>query len=182
MTAAPSLSGESRAWLSRHALAAVLAAVRGSTPSPVPAEPPTEIQRAGGVFVTVRVEGRLRGCLGTLRGEEGLVEAVGRLAAAAAVRDPRFPPVRAEELPRLELEISVLGPPERCEGAADLTPGRHGIAVSLPEAGRQGVLLPSVAPERGWDGPELVRQAALKGGIEPDHPGLRLERFEVQSF
>ena len=180
MSASP-LGPEARAWLKRHALAAALAAVRGGKPSPVPADPPEEILGRRGVFVTVRVGSQLRGCMGTLRGEEGLIEATGRLAVAATVGDDRFSPVREQELVHMELELSVLGALQPITSPREITAGRHGVAVS--HGTRLGVLLPHVAVARGWSGEQFVEAAAHKAGIARDAVAqTRLERFEAEVF
>ena len=123
----------------------------------------------------------MRGCMGTLRGEEGLIEAAGRLATAATTGDDRFSPVREQELVHMELELSVLGALEPVTSSSEITTGRHGVAVS--QGKRVGVLLPHVATERGWDAAELVEAAAHKAGIAREALAqARLERFEAEVF
>src|SRR5688500_1692244 len=94
---------------------------------PAPASVDLELPDASGAFVTVKRRGELRGCLGTLQCARGLAGEIARCAADAASEDPRFPPVSADELPELSLEVSVLGPLEpidpREPGAIAI--GRH---------------------------------------------------------
>jgi AmmeMemoRadiSam system protein A len=99
-----------------------------------------------GVFVTLHLAGRLRGCMGRPDSPESLESAVAVCAVLAASRDPRFPPIRAQEIESLEIEISILTPPENVPAAEildRLQPGVHGVAVSL--SGFRGLLLPQVA-------------------------------------
>ena len=89
-----------------------------------------ELPDASGVFVTIKRGGALRGCLGTLQNRDGLAAEVVRCAADSATEDPRFPPVSANELPELRLEISVLGPLEPIDPRLDsFTIGVHGLVA-----------------------------------------------------
>ncbi len=132
------------------------------------------------VFVTLRRrDGALRGCIGTLRPVEGDVTAeTARNAVLAATRDPRFPPVTPDELPGLDVEVSVLLPEERVAHLAQLDPARYGVVVRDAD-GRQGVLLPDVP---GVDDAEAqVRIARQKGGIA-EGVDVTLHRFEVRKY
>ncbi|HTH02693.1 MAG TPA: AmmeMemoRadiSam system protein A [Vicinamibacterales bacterium] len=157
---------------------AVVATVTRSAP-PSFAVP---VPEASGVFVTIKHRGELRGCLGTLQCDRGLAGEVVRCAADAATEDPRFPPVSADELPELAVEVSVLGPLEpidpRAPGAIVI--GRHGLVA---ERGvRRGLLLPQVATEWGWTVEQFLRQTCLKAGLEPDawQRDARVSRFEAE--
>ncbi len=133
------------------------------------------------MFVSVFVAGELRGCIGSVRGEDGLMVATERLAAEAAIRDDRFRPVHPDELPRLSVKLSVLSAPRAIDDAGGVEGGRHGVVVRHGE--RCGVLLPQVAKQKGWDGRRLVREAAVKAGIpETARPGMSIEVFEAQEF
>jgi AmmeMemoRadiSam system protein A len=132
------------------------------------------------VFVTLRsLDGSLRGCIGSLVAMEPDVAAeTARSAVLAATRDPRFPPVRAEELQKLHIEVSVLLPEEPVLDFAELDPQRYGVVVRDGQ-GRQGLLLPEVP---GVDTAELqVEIARRKAGIEPD-ASVTMRRFEVVKF
>ena len=157
---------------------AVVATVTRSAPPSFPVPVP----EASGVFVTIKHRGELRGCLGTLQCDRGLAGEVVRCAADAATEDPRFPPVSADELPELAVEVSVLGPLEpidpRAPGAIVI--GRHGLVA---ERGvRRGLLLPQVATEWGWTVEQFLRQTCLKAGLEPDawQRDARMSRFEAE--
>jgi len=144
----------------------------------------SRLQARSGVFVTLRrTDGQLRGCIGSLTAKRPLVDAVGENAQAAAQRDPRFEPVRADELADLEIEISVLGPLVPFAGADEIRIGHDGLVVT---AGRQrGVLLPQVASEHGWSATEFLAQTCRKAGLELDawhSSSTQVERFTAEIF
>ncbi len=118
-----------------------------------------------GAFVTLHLAGQLRGCIGYIEGHMPLIDAVARNGRAAALEDPRFPPVNTDELPHLDLEVSALTPLHEVERAQDIVIGRHGIL--LAKQGRQAVFLPQVAPEQGWDLETTLGHLALKAGFGP---------------
>lgn len=124
------------------------------------------LQEKRGVFVTIRKEGSLRGCIGFIQGIRPLFQAVEEMAAAAAFHDPRFSPVAPEELTRLTLEISVLSPLKKVEDISEIQVGTHGIYIVLGP--RSGLLLPQVATEQGWDRATFLQHTALKAGLPPE--------------
>jgi AmmeMemoRadiSam system protein A len=167
----------------KHALVdlarrSVVATVTGSA---VPAFS-VAVPEASGVFVTLKRGGELRGCLGTLRCERGLAGEVVRCAADAATDDPRFPPVAADELLDLAVEVSVLGPLEAIDprDRDAIVIGRHGLVAE--RGSHRGLLLPQVAAEWGWNTEQFLRQTCLKAGLEPDawQRGARISRFEAE--
>ena len=137
---------------------------------------------ASGVFVTLHLDGALRGCVGSLDGRSPLHEAVGAAAVAAAIADPRFDPLERDALERIELEVTVLGAAVEVVGPAAIRVGRHGLIVS--RRSRRGLLLPQVAAERGWDAETFLAEACVKAGLEPLawRSGARLEAFEARVF
>jgi len=142
------------------------------------------LRRPAGAFVSLRtLAGDLRGCIGSIRAMEPLYKAVATSAVSAALRDPRFYPVRAEEMPKLELEISVMGPIEPVRNADEIEVGRNGLIISL---GRYaGLLLPQVATEYGWDRQTFLDQTCAKAGLPPGSwrlPDTRIERFAAEVF
>ena len=143
---------------------------------PLPSGLPTELmeQRAG-VFVSLKKEGRLRGCIGTTGPTTGSVaEEIIRNAVSAGVRDPRFDPVESVELPFLTYSVDVLGEAEPTGSMEQLDPLRYGVIVYC--GGRQGLLLPNL---EGVDTPEQQVSIALrKAGIGEQEP-YSLLRFEV---
>ena len=136
-----------------------------------------------GAFVTLRHEGELRGCIGTLEPQGPLAATVARMAVAAATQDPRFEPVAAAELDQLTVSISALSPLRRIAGPPDVEVGRDGVVVQL--GWHRGTLLPSVAVEHGWDAEQLLRHTCLKAGLAPDawkDPRAVMEAFSAEEF
>lgn len=119
-----------------------------------------------GAFVTLHEGGSLRGCIGRMSSPEPLVETVRAMARAAAFEDPRFPQLKAAELERIEIEITVLSPLRRITDPDQIIVGRHGI--HLTKGWRSGVLLPQVAIEQGWDRLTFLEQTCWKANLPPD--------------
>lgn len=135
-----------------------------------------------GVFVTLRSNGKLRGCIGRSDAAHGLAETVAQCAIAAALHDPRFEPLRVEELPHLEIEISVLSEllPVRPE---EIERGIHGICVS--RNGNRGLLLPQVVLEHGWSTTHFLEAACRKAGLGAGawrEPETKLFTFTTEVF
>ena len=146
---------------------------------PVPDVLSPEMKAPAAAFVTFTRDGQLRGCIGTVEpAYDCLAEEIIHNAVSAGVRDPRFEPVGAEELPSLECSVDVLGEPERVDRRPDLDPARYGVIVARGR--RRGVLLP------GLEGVDTVQEqleiAAQKAGLSVDDPGLEIHRFEVTRY
>jgi AmmeMemoRadiSam system protein A len=139
---------------------------------------------ASGAFVTLKRNGELRGCLGTLACRRPLAEEVARLAASTSHEDPRFEPVRGWELPDLQFEVSVLGPLERIDPHAPdaIVIGRHGLVVE--QGSRRGLLLPQVATEWKWNREEFLAQTCRKAGLPSDawQRAATVYRFDAEVF
>jgi len=136
----------------------------------------------GSAFVTLRKGGRLRGCIGLVGHRHPLARSV-QEAARRALTDSRFPRVTAEELPDLDLEISVLSEFSELTDVEALMVGRHGLLVTT--SGRSGLLLPQVAVEHEWDREAFLAHACLKAGLPPEEwrrPDLKIEVFEALVF
>ncbi len=137
-----------------------------------------------GAFVTLRRHGRLRGCIGRIVAWTPLAETVRDMAVAAATEDPRFPPVTVDELDDIEIEVSVLSQPRPVRDPAEIRMGVHGVIVK--RGGRQGVFLPQVADETGWDRETFLSNlCAHKAGLPPDawkDPRTRIEVFTADVF
>ncbi len=118
------------------------------------------------VFVTLTEAGNLRGCMGTLRPDQPLEETVALTAITAALHDPRFVPLAADELPMIHVDVSVLGEPRELRDPADFVPGVHGIIVE--RGGRGALLLPEVASDQGWDGEGMLGAVCDKAGLPRD--------------
>ena len=136
---------------------------------------PSEMAERAGVFVSLKKDGELRGCIGTFEPTaKNIAEEIIKNAASAALRDPRFPPVRADELDELVYSVDVLTEPELVGSADDLDARRYGVIVE--SRGRKGLLLPDLP---GVDtAEEQLRIARKKGGI-PEDAAIRIWRFEV---
>jgi len=139
---------------------------------------PEEFRTRAGVFVSIKKHGNLRGCIGTVEPTRpNIVEEVVANAISAGNFDPRFQPVREEELDDLEYSVDVLKPPEPVGGINELDPQKYGVIV---RAGRRsGLLLPNL---EGIDtAEEQISIARQKAGIRPDEK-IKLERFEVVRY
>jgi AmmeMemoRadiSam system protein A len=137
-------------------------------------------ERPCGVFVTLHVSGKLRGCIGVIQPKEPLGESIARCAFSAALEDPRFPPMQPEELPKLEIEISLLSPLERIQ-AQQIEIGRHGLLVE--QGFRRGLLLPQVAVEHHLGREEFLAETCHKAGLPLDSwktPDTRIYSFTCE--
>ncbi|MBQ3717915.1 MAG: TIGR00296 family protein [Methanomicrobium sp.] len=141
-----------------------------------------------GVFVTLTEDGELRGCIGYPYPVLPLGEALHDAAVSAAVRDPRFMPVRENELAALKFEVTILTPPEllTCSAAdrpKNIEVGRHGLIIK--DRGMSGLLLPQVASEYGWDAEEFLMHTCIKAGTDKNawkRDDVSLYTFEGQIF
>ena len=142
-------------------------------PAPVEGEP-------AGVFVTLHTAstGELRGCIGTIGPtEEDLAQETINNAIAASSRDPRFPPVRPSELGDLEIDVSVLHPPEPISSSEQLDPKQYGVIVQ--HGRRRGLLLPDIP---GIDDVATqIAYARMKAGLSPREP-VEMFRFKVEKY
>lgn len=134
-------------------------------------------QRAG-VFVCLKKDGQLRGCIGTIEpAAQNVAQEIRNNALGSATRDPRFPPVTPDELDSLTYSVDVLGEPEEISGISELDPAKYGVIVC--SGAKSGLLLPDL---EGVDtAEEQVRIAAMKAGIAPGEP-ISLERFTVTRY
>jgi uncharacterized protein len=117
-----------------------------------------------GCFVTIKRNGMLRGCIGCFTSDKPLYTTLQEMAIAAATRDPRFYPIKLEEIDDLEIEISVLTPLKKIASIEDIQVGIHGLYIEKKLC--RGVLLPQVASEYGWDRTTFLQQTCLKAGLE----------------
>lgn len=131
----------------------------------LPPPPPGRLQDPLGAFVTLKKQGRLRGCIGRLVDSAPLFLTTSRMALAAAFHDHRFPPLTAEELADLDYEVSVMGPITPCREPERVEVGRHGLIMKRGD--RQGLLLPQVPVEWKWGREEFLAQTCVKAGLPP---------------
>ena len=130
--------------------------------APPVSEFPALLQELG-VFVTLKEKGELRGCIGLITPEKPLYLGARDAATSAALRDPRFPPVTAAELPDLQYEISVLTPFRRVLDVKHIRLGQDGLLMI--HGHNEGIFLPQVAPEQGWDRKTYLEELGLKAGL-----------------
>jgi AmmeMemoRadiSam system protein A len=135
-----------------------------------------------GAFVTLHVGSELRGCIGRVDADTPLYLAVEQLAVSAATRDPRFEPLRAEDLPETRIEISILSP-VRTGKADDVEIGKHGLVIT--RGVRRGLLLPQVAVEHGLSRERFLDETCAKAGLPPGawkEAGTILQLFTADVF
>jgi AmmeMemoRadiSam system protein A len=151
---------------------------------PLPTAEPVDpiLLEPRGAFVTLKISGRLRGCIGHVIGVVPLWRAVRDNAIAAAFEDPRFAPLEVDELPETLIEISALSPLRKVD-AEDVVVGRDGILLERGMA--RGLLLPQVAIEYGWDRETFLDHTCRKSGLESGcwrHPDTVISTFSAQVF
>jgi AmmeMemoRadiSam system protein A len=177
----PALSATDRAALLGIARGAILAHLGVTSAPPLPESGPLAERR--GAFVTVRVSGELRGCIGTFRPQGSLAATVARMAVAAASEDPRFSPIDARDVADLQVAISALGPTGPIADPRKVEIGRQGLLVS--RGFHRGTLLPKVAVEHGWGPEEFLKHTCLKAGLPPgawEEPDVTVEVFDAEEF
>jgi len=125
--------------------------------------PMTELfEQQCGVFVTLHVAKRLRGCIGVIEAREPLGKAIVHCATSAALEDPRFNPMRSEEIEDMDVEVSLLSPLQRIR-PEEIEIGKHGLLVE--QGFQRGLLLPQVATEYGLDRDQFLRETCHKAGL-----------------
>ena len=157
------LSAEDRRALLTYASESVQCAVLRSAVPEIPQRETFGV--ACGVFVTVHVQGKLRGCIWVVETSEPLSSSIANCASGAALRDPRFPPVSEEELGAVEVELSLLSRPAPLL-VSEIEIGRHGLIVS--KDGRRGLLLPQVAIEHKLSREQFLAETCRKAGLSGD--------------
>jgi AmmeMemoRadiSam system protein A len=147
-------------------------------------QPKTEkLKEERGAFVCIYKRGMLRGCIGSLVADEPLYENVAHMALAASCQDPRFSPVREDEVSDLNLEISVLTPLVEIQDPEDIEVGRDGIFIR--QGYRSGLLLPQVATDRNWDRITFLEETCRKAGLHRDawkEEGTQIYVFSADVF
>ena len=178
------LNEEQRQRLLKLARTSIESILEGGSPALSEGDYDEALRRPAGAFVTLRTRrGDLRGCIGSIRAVEPLFKAVASSAVSAAFRDPRFFPVLAEEMPKLDLEISVMGPIEPVRDILEIEVGRDGLIISRGLFA--GLLLPQVATEYGWDRETFLDQACVKAGLPAGSwrsEDTRIEKFAAEVF
>lgn len=131
-----------------------------------------------GIFVTVHKFSQLRGCIGYVKGERPLRDAVNDMAISAAFRDPRFPELTAAEYDEIDIEISVLSPLEEVDSLEEIEVGTHGLVIT--RGYHSGLLLPQVAVEQNWDRFSFIQNACYKAGLP--HDAWQQEDTVIEKF
>jgi AmmeMemoRadiSam system protein A len=160
----------------------VRAAAHGAPPPPLAPDLPPRLQAPGGAFVSLHGRDGLRGCIGSLSRQDGLAALVVRMAVASATADPRFPPLRPEELRGLRIEVSVLSVARPVAVVEEIDPAVHGVCLRL--GARGAVLLPQVAARYGWTRETLLAELCAKAGLPRQawqDPTAVLLAFTVES-
>jgi hypothetical protein len=158
-----SLNGKEKEALLQIARKSVETAVREHKLYECSAGGLERLQEARGAFVTLKEHGELRGCIGYMTPLKPLCLTVRDVAALAALEDRRFTPVTPAELAQLEYEISVLSPMRRVMNIQEIKVGKHGLLIKKGE--QEGVLLPQVPVEQGWDRQTFLEEVCLKAGM-----------------
>jgi len=161
------MNDRQKAILLKVARESVAAAVSGRK-APETATDDAELNSPCGCFVTLKNAGQLRGCIGRFVADEPLIQTVAEMAVAAAVKDARFfdNPVTEEEIPQLDIEISVLSPLKKTDDPLSLRLGVDGIYIRKGFA--SGCFLPQVAAETGWSREEFLSYCcSSKAGLDP---------------
>jgi uncharacterized protein len=176
----PVTSRDEQRELLRIVREAIGAHLRGGAPSLPPLVGP--LARRVGLFVTLHLDGDLRGCIGHPDGDQPLGRILIRCAIAAATEDPRFESLTLDEFERVRIELSLIAPIEPVADVAEIQVGRHGLIVE--QGGWRGLLLPQVASEHEWDRETFLAHTCLKAGLRADawKAGARLFKFEAEVF
>lgn len=178
------LNETQRLLLLKLARTSIESTLAGRASAPSEEEFDEALRRPAGAFVTLRTRsGELRGCIGSIQAVQPLYRAVITSAISAAFRDPRFMPVRTDEMLHLELEISVMGPIEEVRNVEEIIVGRDGLIISRGHSA--GLLLPQVATEYGWDRDTFLDQTCVKAGLPPGtwrSQQARIEKFAAEVF
>ncbi|MFH2068637.1 MAG: AmmeMemoRadiSam system protein A [Candidatus Omnitrophota bacterium] len=177
------LNNEERDFLLKLARNAIKVYLETGQTEIIPATDPL-LKEGRGAFVTLHKGAELRGCIGFLESGKPLYETVCEMAVEAAVNDPRFPPVSLLELAGLRIEISVLTRPVKVFGPEAIVMKRDGVIVRRGNC--QGVFLPQVAEETGWDKEKFLSVLCVhKAGLPDDawkEKDTELYTFQVEVF
>ena len=177
-----SLSDEDKKTLLRIARKTIEHVVRGEHAPKFTVES-SALKEPCGAFVTIHRKGSLRGCIGYIQAFKPLYQTVSEMAEAAALRDPRFMPVRSDEVPEIDIEISVLSPIREIKDVNEIKVGKHGIIIE--RGGQSGLLLPQVATEYGWDRETFLDHTCMKAGLHKrcwKEEGTVIKIFSAEVF
>jgi len=177
----PEMTDDNRRFLLGVAHEAVERLVKGRQQAKLLYDDPV-LKQKWGAFVTLRVKGDLRGCIGSIVSDMPMPETIADMAVKSASQDSRFDPIGPAELKDIHIDISILGPLSEVRDISEIVIGRHGLVVEY--RGRRGLLLPQVATEHNMDVPGFVAQTCLKAGLPPDSwkHGAKIYKFAADVF
>ena len=178
-----SLLDSEKEYLKDLVRTAIRTKLDGQDDAPIPEPPTLKLKSPLGAFVTLKIDGRLRGCIGNLQGAGELYRTVWNMSRAAAFNDPRFSSLSGDEFDKLDVEISVLSTVEPCPDVNEIRVGRHGLVIQ--RGSQSGILLPQVPVEWGWDRERFLAQTCVKAGLKPDawqKVGTNVFWFEAEVF
>lgn len=157
-------SEEEKKKLLKHARRSICSEIRPGEYEDDPIRPGGSMNKNCGVFISLYVEGNLRGCIGTFSEEDTLFTNVGKMAVSAAMYDSRFTPIKPDELDVLKIEISILTPRQKIDDIGLIVPGKHGIFMR--KGMNRGTLLPQVALDQNWTTEEFLGNCSkYKAGL-----------------
>ena len=183
------LTKEDGDFLLKVARKAIENYLKNNTVIKTPEDIPSILREKMGVFVTIHERKDLRGCIGYPEPVKPLINAVIDSAISAATGDPRFPPMQLDELGMVDLELSVLTPPQRVQVKAPqeylekIVVGTDGLIME--KGFNKGLLLPQVPVEWGWDVKEFLTNTCLKAGLQPDcwyDDKVEVYKFQAEIF
>jgi len=178
------LTDEEKSYLKELVVQSISKGLNRTDAPAAPSAPPTDkLKESLGAFVTLKLGGNLRGCIGNVQGEGELFHTIWNMAQSAAFKDPRFPPLHENEFDAIDYEISILSPLDVCPDPELIEVGRHGLIMSRD--GRSGLLLPQVPVEWKWDRETFLAQTCVKAGLPKNawkEPGTTILWFEAVVF
>ena len=142
-----------------------------------------KLMKKCGAFVTLKINGMLRGCIGYIQPVMPLCQTISQAAVSAATQDPRFPPVSMNELNKIGIEISVLSPLKKIDDTEKIQVGKHGLYMR--KGIQSGLLLPQVPTEQGWNRKQFLEGTCRKAGLPIDawkSPDIEIYIFMADVF
>jgi AmmeMemoRadiSam system protein A len=146
--------------------------------SAIPQTTADTLNEKRGAFVSLHKNGQLRGCIGYVHGVKPLAETINDMAIAAAFQDPRFPPLKENELSDIDIEISVLTPMKQISDIDQIEVGKHGLMMI--KGPYSGLLLPQVATQYNWDRETFLSETCQKAGLSAN--AWKDEDIEIYIF
>jgi AmmeMemoRadiSam system protein A len=174
-------SPEQRSTMINLARNAILESIQNQREAAYPRE--DYLDAPGAAFVTLRIDGELRGCIGSTEARFPLGHTIVQCAINSAFHDPRFPPLTREEFNRIEIELSILSPMREITNMEEIEIGVHGIMIT--HGMHRGLLLPQVPVEQQWGREQFLKYTCMKAGLPANAwklPGVKIEIFSAEIF